>query len=337
MSPHSSTRIYMGTQYLYRSDDRGENWRRISPDLSRHLDRDTLPIMGKVWPAGSVALNASTTALSNIVTIDESPVLEGLIYVGTDDGLLQVTEDGGKTWRKVEDFPGIPKWTYVSDVMASPRDVNTVYVAFNNWQRGDYKPYLLKSTDRGRTFTSVAGNLPAKHDVWAIAPDFVNPNLIFAGTEFGLFVTVDGGTSWTQLKGGLPVTQVRDVTIQKRENDVVLATYDPEARERRGARHLRPRLLCARRLQRAARDHPADDGRRGAPVPAAPRLQLHARRHCQPGLRRHQLHVGQLQHAEPADGRVDDLQRRQGDARRREAHAHHHERPRHRGAPVRAR
>jgi hypothetical protein len=225
MSPHSSTRIYFGTQYLYRSDDRGEHWRRISPDLSRNLDRDTLPIMGKVWPAGSVALNASTTALSNIVTIDESPVLEGLIYAGTDDGLLQVTEDGGKSWRKVEDFPGIPRWTYVSDVMASPRDANTVYVAFNNWQRGDYKPYLLKSTDRGRTFTSIAGNLPAKHDVWAIAPDFVDPDLIFAGTEFGLFVTVDGGGNWTQLKGGLPVTQVREVTIQKRETDVVLATF----------------------------------------------------------------------------------------------------------------
>jgi hypothetical protein len=225
MSPHSATRIYFGTQFLYRSDDRGENWRRISPDLSRNLRPDTLPIMGKVWPAGSVALNASTTALSNIVTIDESPVLEGLIYAGTDDGLLQITEDGGKTWRKVEDFPGIPKWTYVSDVMASPRDVNTVYVAFNNWQRGDYKPYLLKSTDRGRTFTSIAGNLPAKHDVWAIAPDHVNPNLIFAGTEFGLFVTIDGGSNWTQMKGGLPVIQVRDVTIQKRENDLVLATF----------------------------------------------------------------------------------------------------------------
>ena len=225
MSPHSSTRMYFGTQFLYRSDDRGDNWRRISGDLSRNLNRDTLPIMGKVWPQGSVALNASTTALSNIVTVDESPVLEGLIYVGTDDGLLQVTEDGGKSWRKVEDFPGIPKWTYISDVMASPRDVNTLYVAFNNWQRGDYKPYLLKSTDRGRTFTSIAGNLPAKHDVWAIAPDHVKDNLIFAGTEFGLFVTVDGGTNWTQLKGGLPVTQVRDVTIQKRENDVVMATF----------------------------------------------------------------------------------------------------------------
>ena len=179
MSPHSSTRVYFGSQYLYRSDDRGDHWTKISPDLSRNLKRDTLPIMGKVWPAGSVALNASTTALSNIVTIDESPLLEGLIYTGTDDGLVQITEDGGKNWRRVEDFPGVPKFTYVSDVMSSPRDANTVYVALNNWQRGDYKPYVVKSTDRGHTWTNITGNLPAKHDVWALAPDHVDGDLHF--------------------------------------------------------------------------------------------------------------------------------------------------------------
>jgi photosystem II stability/assembly factor-like uncharacterized protein len=225
MSPHSSTRIYFGTQYLYRTDDRGDHWTRISPDLSRNLHRDTLPIMGKVWPAGSVALNTSTTALSNIVAVDESPVLEGLIYAGTDDGLLQITQDGGKNWMRVEDFPGVPKFTYVSDVHASPRDANTVFVALNDWQRGNYKPYIVKSADRGRTWTNITGDLPAKHDVWALAQDHINGDLIFAGTEFGLFVTVDGGQHWTQLKGGLPVTQVRDITIQKRENDLVMATF----------------------------------------------------------------------------------------------------------------
>src|SRR4029079_11448656 len=117
------------------------------------------------------------------------------------------------------------KWTYVSDVFASPRDSNLVFVALNNWQTGDYKPYLLKSTDRGRTFTSIAGNLPALHDVWAIAQDHVNGDLLFAGTEFGLFFTVDGGRQWTQLKGGMPVTQVRDLKLQKRESDVVMATF----------------------------------------------------------------------------------------------------------------
>src|SRR5436190_18951165 len=141
--------------------------------------------MGKLWPADAVAFHESTTALSNIVSIDESPLLEGLIYAGTDDGLLQVTEDGGKHWRKTEDFPGVPKWTYVSDVFASPRDANVVFVALNNWQRGDFKPYLVKSSDRGKTFVPIQNNLPARNDVWSVIQDHVNSDLLFAGTEFG--------------------------------------------------------------------------------------------------------------------------------------------------------
>lgn len=225
ISPHSSKRLYWGSNFLYRSDDRGDNWVRVSPDLTRQLDWRALPIMGKVWPSDSVSLHESTTALSNIVSIDESPLLEGLIYVGTDDGLLQVTEDGCKSWRKVEAFPGIPQWTYISDVFASPRDANVVLVAFNNWQRGDYKPYLMKSTDRGRTFTSIAANLPDRHDVWSVIQDHVNGDLLFAGTEFGLFVSTDRGGNWVQLKGGMPTIQVRDMTVQKRESDLVLGTF----------------------------------------------------------------------------------------------------------------
>jgi len=225
ISPHSSRRLYWASNYVYRSDDRGDSWTRISPDLTRQLKWEELPIMGKVWPADAVAYHESTTALSNVVSLDESPLMEGLIYAGTDDGLLQVTEDGGKNWRKIEDFPGVPKWTYVSDIFASPRDVNTVFVALNNWQRGDYKPYLVKSTDKGRTWTNVAGNLPDRHDVWSVIQDYVNPNLLFAGTEFGLFTSVDGGGSWVQLKGGMPTIQVRDMAVQKRENDLVLATF----------------------------------------------------------------------------------------------------------------
>ena len=225
VSPHLSTRLYFGSQFLYRSDNRGDSWVRVSPDLSRNLNRDTLPIMGKVWPAGSVALNGSTTALSNIVTIDESPVLEGLIWIGTDDGLVQVTEDGGKTWRRIEEFPGVPRYTYVTDVVPSPRDANTIFVSFNNWQLGDYKPYIVRSTDRGRTWTNISGNLPAKHNVWSVVQDHVNGNLLFAGTEFGVFATVDGGTTWTKFSGGLPSIQVRDMHVQKRETDLVIATF----------------------------------------------------------------------------------------------------------------
>ena len=226
ISPHSSRRVYWASNKLYRSDDRGDTWAAVSPDLSRNLNRDEIPIMGKVWGPDAVSRNQATTALSNIVALDESPLLEGLIYVGTDDGVLQVTDDGGKTWRKVEQFAGAaPRYTYVSDVFASPRDADTVFVALNNWQRGDYKPYLVKSADRGRTWSSIAGDLPDRHDVWAIAQDHVNPNLLFAGTEFGLFITLDGGRHWVPLRGGLPVTQVRDLTIQKRETDLVIATF----------------------------------------------------------------------------------------------------------------
>jgi hypothetical protein len=225
ISPHSSRRLYWASNKVYRSDDRGDNWTAISPDLSRNLNRDEIPIMGRVWPTDAVSRNQATTALSNIVSLDESPLLEGLIYAGTDDGLLQITEDGGKHWGKVEQFPGVPQWTYISDIHASPRDANTVFVALNNWQRGDYKPYLLKSTDRGRTWTSVAGDLPERHDVWSVVQDHVNSDLLFAGTEFGVFTTVDAGQHWVQLKGGMPIAQARDVTIQRRENDLVVATF----------------------------------------------------------------------------------------------------------------
>jgi photosystem II stability/assembly factor-like uncharacterized protein len=224
-SAHSPTRLYWASNFVYRSDDRGDTWERISPDLSRDLDWQTLPIMGRVWPEDAIALHESTTALSNVVSIDESPLLESLVVAGTDDGLIQITEDGGSTWRRVEDLPGVPKWTYVADVMASPRDANVIFAALNNWQVGDYNPYIVRSDDRGRTWTNITGNLPALHDVWSIAQDHVNGDLLFAGTEFGLFFSVDGGGHWVQLRGNMPPAQVRDIDMQRRENDVVMATF----------------------------------------------------------------------------------------------------------------
>jgi photosystem II stability/assembly factor-like uncharacterized protein len=225
ISPHAPTRLYWGSHRLYRSEDRGDHWVVVSGDLTRNLDRTKIPIMGKVWPTDSVSYNQATTTLSTIVSIDESPLIEGLLYVGTDDGLLQVSEDGGKNWRKVDKFPGVPEGTYLTDVFASPRDANLVFVAFNNWQKGDFKPYLMKSADRGQTFASIAGDLPDRHDVWSVVQDHINGNLLFAGTEFGLFFTVDGGHHWVQLKGGLPVCQVRDLAVQRRENDLALGTF----------------------------------------------------------------------------------------------------------------
>ncbi|MGA2262957.1 MAG: glycosyl hydrolase [Acidobacteriota bacterium] len=225
ISPHSPTRLYWGSNRLYRTDDRGDHWTPVSGDLTRNLDPKTIPIMGKVWPTDSVSYNQATTRLSTIVSIDESPVYEGLLYVGTDDGLLQVSEDGGNNWRKTDRFADVPEGTYLTDVFASPRDANVVFVALNNWQKGDFKPYLMKSTDHGQTFTSIAGDLPDRYDVWSVVQDHINGNLLFVGTEFGLFFTVDGGNHWVQLKGGLPTCQVRDLAIQKRENDLAIATF----------------------------------------------------------------------------------------------------------------
>lgn len=226
VSPHSHTRLYFAANKLFRSDDRGDSWRVVSPDLTRQLDRNTFPVMGKVWSVDAVAKNSSTTIYGNIVTVDESPVQEGLLYVGTDDGLVQVSEDGGATWRKVERFPGVPERTYVNMVLASRHDANTVFAVFNNHKNGDFKPYLLRSTDRGRTWTSISGDLPERGNAFAVAQDHVAPDLLFAGTEFGVYASRDGGAGWVELTGGgFPTAAVRDLAIHTRENDLVLATF----------------------------------------------------------------------------------------------------------------
>ncbi len=225
ISPHSHTRLYFAANKLFRSDDRGDTWKAISGDLTRQIDRNKLPVMGKVWEPDAVAKNASTSFYGNIVALAESPKKEGLIYVGTDDGLIQVTNDGGQAWTKYEKFAGVPDMTYVSRLAASQHDVNTVYAAFDNHKNEDFKPYLLKSTDAGKTWASIAGNLPENGSVLAFAEDAANANLLFAGTEFGAFFSVDGGARWVQLKGGLPTIAVRDMVLQARESDLVIATF----------------------------------------------------------------------------------------------------------------
>ena len=225
ISPHSNTRIYFAGHKLFKSDNRGDDWKTISGDLSRGIDRNTLPVMGKIWGPDAIAKHQSTALWGNASAISESPKKQGLIYVGTDDGLIQVTENDGGSWRKVDKIEGIPELSYVHRILASQHDANTVYAVYNNHQNGDFKPYLVKSTDAGKTWTSIASNLPARGSTYAIAEDHVNPKLLFVGTEFGAYFSVDGGGKWIQMRGGLPTIAVRDIAVQKTENDLILGTF----------------------------------------------------------------------------------------------------------------
>jgi photosystem II stability/assembly factor-like uncharacterized protein len=225
ISPHSNRRLYFAANRLYRSDDRGDSWKAVSGDLTRQVDRNLLPVMGRIWSPDAIAKNQSTSLYDNCTALAESPKKEGLLYVGTDDGLINVSENAGGVWRKIESFSGVPANTYVARLLASQHDANTVYAAFDNHKNADYAPYLLKSTDAGKTWTSIKGDLPDKGPVLAIAEDHVDPKLLFAGTEYGLFFTNDGGGKWIKLTGGMPTIAVRDLAIQKRENDLVAATF----------------------------------------------------------------------------------------------------------------
>jgi photosystem II stability/assembly factor-like uncharacterized protein len=225
ISPFSHTRLYCAANKVFRSDDRGNTWQVISDDLTAKIDRNTWPVMGKYWSIDAVQKDVSTSLYGTIVSLAESPVKENLLYAGTDDGLIQVTEDGGKNWMKIASFPGIPEHTYISTIFPSRYDENIVFASFDNILRDDFKPYLLKSTDKGKSWTSISGDLPVNGTVHSFQQDFVNPDLLFAGTEFGVFFSVDGGKKWIQLKAGIPTIPVRDINIQKRETDLVLATF----------------------------------------------------------------------------------------------------------------
>lgn len=224
ISPHAPQRLYMAAQFVFRSDDRGNSWRKVSPDLTRQVQRNALPVMGKVWGPDAVAKNSSTALYSNISAVAESPRREGVLYVGTDDGLIQVSDDGGTTWRKSAPIPGVPADAYVARIKASLHDAATAYAVFTNHQNGDFKPYAFKTTDAGRTWTSINGDLPSRGSTHAFAEDHVDPALLFVGTEFGAYASRDGGAHWLRL-AGVPTIAVRDLAIQRREHDLVIGTF----------------------------------------------------------------------------------------------------------------
>ena len=225
ISPHAHTRIYYASQYVWKSEDRGDSWTKISPDLTRGIFRLEQPIMGKTWSVDALWDHGAMSMFSTITTVSESPLQEGLIYAGTDDGLIQVTEDGGKTWRKIDKIPGVPANFFVNEIKASKHDKDTVFAAVDSHKTGDYKPYLMRSDDRGKTWTNIAGDIPARTIVWSMAQDHVKKDLLFSGTEFGIYATVDGGKRWVKLGGGVPTISFRDIEIQERENDLIGASF----------------------------------------------------------------------------------------------------------------
>lgn len=224
VSKHDSKTLYFAANKLFKSTNYGDDWQTISPDLSQQIDRNKLPVMDQVWSIEAVMKNQSTTIYGNIVALDESPLKKGLLYVGTDDGLIQVSNDDGSSWTKMSSFSGIPANTRVNMISASLHDENEVFAVFNNHRSGDFKPYILRSADKGKTWTSISSNLPERGSVFAIRQDHKDPNLLFVGTEFGAYFSNDAGKNWTKLSG-LPTIAVYDLDIQERENDLVAATF----------------------------------------------------------------------------------------------------------------
>ena len=224
ISPHDNKTLYFCANKVFKSTNRGDDWETISPDLSQQIDRNKLEVMEQVWAIDAVMKNKSTTKYGNIVAFDESPIRKGLLYAGTDDGLIQTSLDDGATWSKTSSFPGVPENTRINMIVAGLHDENVVFATINNHRAGDFKPYVMKSTDKGKTWKSIAGDLPQRGSAFAIRQDHVNPNLLFAGTEFGCFFSINDGESWTKL-AGLPTIAVYDIDIQKRENDIVVGTF----------------------------------------------------------------------------------------------------------------
>ena len=224
VSPHDPKTIYFAANKVFKSENRGDDWRVISSDLTQQIDRNKLKVMNQVWTMDAVMKNASTTIYGNIVALDESPKRKGLLFAGTDDGLIQITEDEGKSWTKVNLFAGIPTNTRVNMICASVHNENEVFATFNNQRMGDFKPYVMKSSDKGKTWVSIGSDLPERGTAYCIKQDHIDPNLLFVGTEFGAFFSTNGGKNWTKLSG-LPTIAVYDLDIQKRENDLVAATF----------------------------------------------------------------------------------------------------------------
>lgn len=220
ISPHDPETVYTGGNYLFRTTDKGQTWTIISPDLT------TDDPSKQIDSGGPISLeNTGAESHCTIITIAESPIQKGVIWCGTDDGNVQLTLDDGETWANVvENIPGLPPHTWCSRIEASHFDAGTAYAVFDGHRNDDYATYVYKTTDYGRSWMSIKGNLPFGW-VHVIREDIKNKNLLFVGTEFAIFASLDGGKSWFSLKNNLPTVAVRDIAIHPRENDLIIGTH----------------------------------------------------------------------------------------------------------------
>ena len=227
VSPHNPKRLYFASQRVWKSEDRGDSWETISEDLTNNIERISTPFYGSKQKWNNAWDVRAMSNYSTITSLSESPIQEGLIYAGTDDGIIQITENGGESWKKInyKKFSGLPETAFVNDIKTDLFDKNTVYVVFDNHKYGDYNPYIYKSKNKGFTWKKLTNNLPDNTILWRLVQDHKNKNLLFLGTEFGVYFTNNGGDEWIKLKGGLPNISVRDIAIQKNENDLVLGTF----------------------------------------------------------------------------------------------------------------
>ena len=225
VSPHQPTRLYFGSQRVWRSDDRGNSWRAVSGDLTQGGERYAQRYYGRTWSVDALYDHGAMSKYATTTAISESPRAEGTLAVGTDDGIVQVTTDGGSTWTRAGALPGLPPLSFVNDVEFSLQDARTLFVAADAHKIGDFTPYLYTSSDLGRSWRSIAGDLPKGSIVWAIQQDAERADLLFAGTESGVFWSPNGGTNWHRLGGGMPTIPVRDLKLHRRDQDLVAATF----------------------------------------------------------------------------------------------------------------
>jgi photosystem II stability/assembly factor-like uncharacterized protein len=226
LSPFGTPRsLYVGANHLFRTDNRGDTWTIVSPDLTKNDPEKTRNVTGGL--TSDVEPGGGAEHYGTIVTIGESPVRQGVIWVGTDDGNVQVTRDGGKTWTNVaKNMKGLPsEWFFVSRVRPSKFEAATAFVTLEGHESGNFDPWVFKTTDYGATWTNITNNLPKGDIVWVIEQDRVNPDLLFVGTELAIYVSTDGGTRWAPLRRNLPVVAVRDIVVHPRDPDLIIGTH----------------------------------------------------------------------------------------------------------------